>query len=259
MRMALPQSVRNRLDPSGRYGLRVTLFAIATVLVAVPFSFLLLQVLSKGPVTRIDHGAAERLSRVAAGHPALVDVLKIISLLGKPLWLGIAIAVGAAYAAWHGRRRLALYLVVTAIGGGLVDSAIKLLVNRPRPEIDDRLVHAFGKSFPSGHAMSSTVTYGALLLVFLPALSRRARIAACTATVVLLLLIGMSRLLLGVHFISDVIAGWVLGLAWLMAATAAFSIWRTEEGKEPVHPTEGLEPEAAEDLRADAVSPLSGS
>jgi undecaprenyl-diphosphatase len=259
MRMALPQNVRNRLDPSGRYGLRVTLIGIAIVLVAVPFSFLLLQVLSQGPVTRIDHGAAQRLYRAAAGHPALIDALKIISLLGKPLWLGIAIAIGAAYAAWHGRVRLALYLAVTAIGGGLVDSAVKVLVNRPRPAIEDPLVHAFGKGFPSGHAMSSTVTYGALLLVFLPILSRRARIAAFAATIVLLLLIGLSRLLLGVHFISDVIAGYVLGLAWLIGSTAAFSIWRTEEGKEPVHPAEGLEPEAADDLRADAVSPLSES
>ncbi len=254
MRIGLPQNVRDRLDPSSRYGLRVTLFAIATVLVAVPFSFLLLQVLRQGPVTRIDQGAAEDLYRAAADRPAVIEVFKVISLLGKPLWLGIAIGAGALYAAFHGRRRLALYLIVTAIGGGLVDSAVKVLVNRPRPEIEDQLVHVFGKSFPSGHAMSSTVTYGALLLVFLPVLSRRARIAAFAGTIVLVLLIGLSRLLLGVHFISDVVAGYVLGLAWLIGATAAFSIWRTEEGKEPVHPTEGLEPEAAEDLRADAVS-----
>ena len=262
MRMALPQTVRSRLDPTARYGLRVTLVAIATVLVAVPFSFLLLQVLSEGPVTRIDQGAAVRLYRVAQSHPAVAEILKAISLIGKPLWLAIAIGLGAAYVAWHGRRRLALYLVVTAIGGGLVDSAVKLLVNRPRPEIEDPLVHAFGKSFPSGHAMSSVVTYGALLLVFLPVLSRRGRIAAFVATTGLVLFIGLSRLLLGVHFISDVVAGYVLGLAWLMGSTAAFSIWRKEEGKEPVHPTEGLEPEAAADLRADArrgLSPLSGS
>ena len=164
------------------------------------------------------------------------------------MWLGIAIALGAAYAFWRGHQRLALYLVVTAIGGGLVDSAVKILVNRPRPDIENPLIHAFGKSFPSGHAMSSTVTYGALLLVFLPVLKPRHRIAAFVATGVLLVLIGLSRLLLGVHFISDVVGGYVLGLAWLIGSTAAFSIWRKEEGKEPVHPTEGLEPEAAADL-----------
>jgi undecaprenyl-diphosphatase len=248
MRMALPKSVRKRFDPTERYGLRVTLFALALVLVAVPFSFLLLEVLSHGPMTRLDQGAAQRVFRIAADRPWLASTLRWVSWLGKPLWLGIAVAIGAAYAAWRGHRRLALYLVVTAIGGGLVDSAVKLLVNRPRPHVDHPLVYAFGKSFPSGHAMSSTVTYGALLLVFLPVLSRRARVVAFVATVVLLLAIGMSRLLLGVHFISDVLAGYVLGLAWLIGATAAFSIWRREEGKPPVHPTEGLEPESAADL-----------
>jgi undecaprenyl-diphosphatase len=259
MRMAFPQSVRNRFDPTGRYGLRVTLIAIATVLVAVPFSFLLLQVLRQGPVTRVDRGAAQRLFEIATNHPALVRPLKAISLLGKPLWLAFAVAAGAAYAAWRGRRRLALYLVVTAIGGGLVDSAVKLLVNRPRPDVGDPLVYAFGKSFPSGHAMSSTVTYGALLLVFLPILSRRARFAAFVGTAALLVAIGLSRLLLGVHYISDVIAGWVLGLAWLTGSTAAFSIWRKEEGREPVHPTEGLEPEAAADLSPTSDGPTARS
>lgn len=252
--MALPTSVAKRLHPTDRYGLRLTLTAVAIVLVAVPFSYLLLEVLSHGPLTRADQSAAVSLVKLAAHRPWLATTLKAISLLGKPLWLGIAIAVGAAYVFWRGRRRLALYLAVTAIGGGLVDSAVKLLVNRPRPDAHAALVHALGKSFPSGHAMSSTVTYGALLLVFLPALSRRGKVAAFAATVALVLLIGISRLMLGVHFISDVVGGYVLGLAWLIGSTAAFSIWRTEEGKAPVHPSEGLEPEAGDDLRPHAES-----
>jgi undecaprenyl-diphosphatase len=247
--MALPKSVAKRLHPTDRYGLRLTLIAVAIVLVAVPFSYLLLEVLSHGPLTRIDQSAAVSLVRVAAHRPWLATTLKVISWLGKPLWLGIAVALGAAYVFWRGRHRLALYLAVTAIGGGLVDTAVKLLVNRPRPDAHAALVHALGKSFPSGHAMSSTVTYGALLLVFLPALRRRGKIAASVATVALLLLIGISRLMLGVHFISDVLAGYVLGLAWLIGSTAAFSIWRTEEGTAPVHPTDGLEPDAGKDLR----------
>jgi undecaprenyl-diphosphatase len=66
--------------------------------------------------------------------------------------------------------------------------------------------------------------------------------------VVLVLAIGFSRLALGVHYISDVVGGYVLGLAWLAASTAAFSTWRVERGKPPVDVGEGLEPEAAEDL-----------
>jgi undecaprenyl-diphosphatase len=248
---ALPKSLRKRLDPAERYGLRLTLFAIALVLVAVPFSYLLFQVLSHGPVTRVDRDAAVHLVRFAKDRPWLASALRIVSFLGKPITLGIAVAIAAAFVARRGRVRLALYLVVTAIGGGLVDSGVKILVNRPRPDIPDPLIYASGKSFPSGHAMSATVTYGALLLVFLPILSRRARVAAFVGTGLLILLIGLSRLLLGVHFISDILGGYVLGLAWLIGSTAAFSIWRKEEGKEPVHPTEGLEPEAADELKGE--------
>jgi undecaprenyl-diphosphatase len=155
------------------------------------------------------------------------------------------------YAYWRGRARLATYLLVAAIGGGIVDSAVKVMVNRPRPVLDEPIATAIGKSFPSGHAMSSMVTYGALLLIFLPALRGRWRVVGIAGTATLVFAIGLSRILLGVHYVSDVIAGWTLGLAWLLGATAAFSIWRTEEGKPPVDVSEGVEPEAAPDLRGE--------
>jgi undecaprenyl-diphosphatase len=142
-----------------------------------------------------------------------------------------------------------VYLVVTSVVGGLIDTAVKILVDRPRPVVDHPIATALGKSFPSGHAMSSTVTYGALALVFLPLLPRRSRPWALGGVVLLVLAIGTSRLFLGVHFVSDVVGGFILGLAWLSASTAAFSIWRTEEGKQPVEVTEGLEPEAGPALR----------
>lgn len=139
------------------------------------------------------------------------------------------------------------------IGGGIVDTIVKVAVDRPRPELEFPLATAFGKSFPSGHAMSSTVTYGALLLVFLPVVHRRLRAPAFVLTLGLVLVIGAARLLLGLHFVTDVLGGYVLGLAWLAGSAAAFSIWRKEEGKPTVGVSEGLEPEAAEDLRGHTV------
>jgi undecaprenyl-diphosphatase len=243
--------MRARLDPAARYGLRVTLVALAVILVAVPFTFLLVQVLHHGPLTRVDLRVAGDLHRWMLRHRSLYGVVKGVSLLGKPLLLGLAVAVGCAYTYWRGRARLATYLLVAAIGGGLVDSAVKVMVNRPRPVLDEPIATAIGKSFPSGHAMSSMVTYGALLLIFLPALRGRWRVVGIAGTATLVFAIGLSRILLGVHYVSDVIAGWTLGLAWLLGATAAFSIWRTEEGKPPVDVSEGVEPEAAPDLRGE--------
>jgi undecaprenyl-diphosphatase len=137
---------------------------------------------------------------------------------------------------------------VTTLGGGLLDTVVKEVVNRARPSLVNPVATAHGKSFPSGHAMSSTFTYGALLLVFLPVIARRYRPVIVGGAALLVAAICFSRLALGVHYISDVVGGVVLGLAWLAASTAAFSIWRVQRGRSPVEVSEGLAPEAAEDL-----------
>ncbi len=77
--------------------------------------------------------------------------------------------------------------------------------------------------------MSSTITYGALLVALYPLLPPRFRRMATAFVVVLVLAVGTSRLFLGVHFVSDVIGGYVLGLAWLFGAVAAFETWNVEE------------------------------
>lgn len=149
----------------------------------------------------------------------------------------------------RGLHRLTAFLAVTPLGGGIVDTLVKTVVNRPRPVVDHPIVTAFGKSFPSGHAMSSTVTYGALLLVFIPLFSKRGRVLVSVGTVLLVVAVGCSRLLLGVHFLSDVIGGYLLGFAWLTGSTAAFEAWRVDRGRRPTHPlSEGVEPEAREEL-----------
>lgn len=247
----LPDPIAKRLNPVERYGLRLTLVAVAIVLVAVPFATLVFQVVAKGPLTRFDGSVANRLNHLVYRSPVAVHVLDAISWLGTPVLLGGLVVIAAIYVWWRGRHRLAGFLVVASIGGGLVDSAVKILVNRPRPHVDHPIATALGKSFPSGHAMSSTVTYGALLLVLLPAIPRAWRRFVVAFTFLLVLAIGLSRLFLGVHFVSDVLGGWILGLAWLAGATAAFEIWRTEEGSRPSDPlAEGVEPEAAKDLKA---------
>lgn len=247
---ALPPAILRRLDLEQRFGLRLTLFAVALVLVAVPFSYLLFEVIREGPFTRFDTSTAGDLHRLVVDRPGVVGALKAVSVLGKPLWLAVVVGAGAVFVFVRGRRRLAIFLAFTVIGGGLVDSAVKIAVNRPRPVVETPLGEAFGKSFPSGHAMSSTVAYGALLLVLLPVIPRAWRWLAYLATTLLVLAIGVSRLFLGLHFVSDVVAGHVLGLAWLAGSAAMFNIWRVERGAAAVDFTDGIEPEAAADLGA---------
>jgi undecaprenyl-diphosphatase len=246
MRRGLPPFVHRRLDPTQRYGLRLTLIGAAIVLVAVPFSLLLFQVLAEGPITRLDGALANRLNSTVHAHDGLVGFLQVVSWVGRPPALTVVTATAVIHTWRRGARRLTLFVLTTTIGGGIVSTLVKVLVDRPRPEVDHPIVTAFGKSFPSGHAMSSTVVYGVVLLTFLPALPRRLRHPAVVVTTLLVLAIGASRLLLGVHFLSDVLAGFVLGLAWLAGATVAFEIWRVERGRPAVQPLdEGVEPEAA--------------
>lgn len=254
MRDALPSVVQRRLDPAQRYGLRLTLLGIAIVLVAVPFSTLVFQVLAKGPATRLDGSVANRLNGWVHGRAWLVTVLQLVSWTGRPPFLALVVALAVVYIWRHaGRRgvrtRLVAFLIVTPIGGGIVDTFVKLAVNRPRPRVDHPVVVAFGKSFPSGHAMTSLITYGALLLTFLPLVPPARRRITVVAATVIVLAIGASRLLLGVHFVTDVAGGYILGLAWLAGAVAVFEIWRTEEGRAPASPLrQGVEPAAAQDL-----------
>ena len=241
-------SVRRRLDPDGRYGLRVTLFAVAFLLVAIPFGLLLDQVQRSGSLIRLDTSAARHLHDWARQSDDLVRNLKILTFFGSPLWFYIIVTPAVFWVWRRGHTRLAVFLVVTTLGGGLLDTIVKEVVARPRPSMVDPVATAHGKSFPSGHTMSSTVAYGALLLVFLPVIGRRYRPIVFAGAVVLVLSIGFTRLALGVHYLTDVAGGFVLGLAWLAASTAAFSTWRVERGRPPVDVGEGLAPEAADDL-----------
>lgn len=247
MNEGLPEAVERNLDPVQRYGLRLTLFGVAILLVAVPFGALLEQVITDGPVTRWDADIAERLHARVVDREVVIGVMEVLSFLGKPIWLLFVVGIPALWLARRGHWHLALFLAVTSIGGGIVDTIVKVLVARPRPILENPISSARGNSFPSGHSMSATVCYGALLLAFATALDPRQRQRAVTTVVALVTAIAVSRLALGVHYVTDVVGGIVLGLAWLAASVAAWEIWREDRGLPRTAPlAEGVEPEDVE-------------
>lgn len=254
MEHGLPEATADKLPPQGRYGLRQLLVGIAVALVGVPFGLLLHQVTRDGPLTSLDESAAEWLHVRVVDNEFVEAVMHAISYTGKPIFLTFAVGLPALWLLRHGARKLVVFLAVVSIGGGAIDTVVKVAVGRPRPEFDEPIATAFGNSFPSGHSMSSLVCYGALLLVFLPLVPKARRPWAIGATVLLVLAIGFSRLALGVHFVSDVLGGYVLGAAWLIGSVAAFEIWREERGRRHTDPlAEGIEPEEAHDAAKDAA------
>ena len=211
---------------------------------AVPFGLLLFLVEdSWRPLVRIDGGARDDLHAVALRHDGLVSALKVLSTIGSAfVYVPLFAAVAAWLAWWQRLPRLAAFVVVTMTGSVLLNSLVKLAVDRARPVLDDPVAHAAGMSFPSGHAQSAMVAASVLLLVFLPLLRGAWRWVAVGAAVVYVLAIGFARVTLGVHYVSDVLAGYVLGAAWVAAMVAAFNAWRRDRGRPAADPAEGLEP-----------------
>jgi membrane-associated phospholipid phosphatase len=244
-------SALRRLRPliSRRRGSLVRLAMVSAA--AVVFTVLLVLVrLHWSPLESVDHGAADGLNNLVAGHHTAITVIKAITLLGSTLVLSIVIGAAALLLALRRRWRLAAYLVATGVGALVLDPVLKVLVGRLRPVLAHPVAHAPGNSFPSGHSLGSIVCYGALFLVFLPAARGGWRTAFAIATAVLVVVIGFSRTLLGVHYISDVVGGWAIGIAWLGLTTFAFELTRRAAGRQESRPVaEGLEPEAGSDLR----------
>ena len=155
------------------------------------------------------------------GPPWLLGALRDVTALGGVLLCTLITFVAMSVLLVLRLRREALVLLGTTLGGWLVNSGLKILVGRPRPTIVPHLTEAGGASFPSGHSFNSAVVYLAIALAF-AAMSPRhgVRIAIVGAAAVLSMTIAFSRVWLGVHFPSDVIAGWLGGAGWALMAAA---------------------------------------
>jgi undecaprenyl-diphosphatase len=222
----------------------------AVTAAALAFAVLLLLVRTKwSPLESVDHHAASAVNNLVAGNGVLVAVVKAITFLGSHGVLWVVIGAAALLLAIRRRWRLALYLLVTGAGALVLDPILKQLVGRLRPVVAHPVAHGTGASFPSGHSLGSIVCYGAILLVFLPAARGRWRTAFIAGIVTLVALIGISRILLGVHYISDVLGGWAVGITWLGLTTFAFELARYAAGQPVTEPASaGLDPEARADL-----------
>ena len=158
---------------------------------------------------------------VPKGPRFLLEAVRDLTSLGGVLLRNL-VAVGAVVALLFLRlRREAVLLALTVIGAWIVEGFIKGLVGRPRPEIVPHLTEAGGASFPSGHAFNSAVVYIAIALAFATLSARESvRLTIIGAAIALSLLIAWTRVWLGVHFPSDVVAGWLGGAGWAFLAAA---------------------------------------
>jgi len=156
---------------------------------------------------------------VPLGGRAVAIAARDVTALGGTAVLVLVVGVAAAWFALDGRRRDAVAVLVASIGGLGLDFLLKLSFRRERPDLVPHLVDTYSPSFPSGHSMLSAVVYltiGALLARF--ARRRATELLPIAVAIVVTVLVGVSRLILGVHYPTDVLAGWAAGTAWAGAA-----------------------------------------
>jgi undecaprenyl-diphosphatase len=209
-----------------------------------------------GPVLSLDGAVAQSLNGFVAPHPGLVGTLTMITRLGSAGVLVWLVVLAAIVLLTRRRFLLAGYLAVTTAGALVLDPVLKDLIGRLRPVVPHPVAFGGGSSFPSGHALDSFICYGALLLVFLPAFPRRRRWIPVTVAAVVVGLVGLTRVMLGVHFVSDVVGAWCVGVAWLGLTVFAFELYRQQTGHRVPQPlTEGIEPEARVDVEPTDSAP----
>lgn len=166
------------------------------------------------PFSGADHGIAlwfhERLT------PAFVVMLRALTEFGSSEWIGFIMFALVLFFVWHRRWPALVMLIVAVPGGMLLNECIKLLVHRHRPFVEGPYVDWSGYSFASGHTIGATLLYGQLLLLVLPVLKvRRWRLLCIFVATSLVLVVGFSRIALGAHFLTDVLAAIFFGVVWL--------------------------------------------
>jgi len=206
-------------------GLHLTIGLLLSLMALWIFAGIAEDVIHHDPITQFDIELANALHSYTSS--TVLRIATTLTLAGSPMVIvPLALVVGAILI----RKRAWVFLLgwLTALAGGAaLDGALKLLFRRPRPVWEDPWAVAHGWSFPSGHAMGSLVTYG--MIAYLAVATRREwpqRVAVIGAMALLIVLIGLTRLYLGVHYFSDVVGGYAAGAVWLASCISACEVAR---------------------------------
>ncbi|WP_106614331.1 phosphatase PAP2 family protein [Saccharothrix carnea] len=245
MRNAAPLTV-----PVERFVLRAAAALVLTSTAAAGYALVVAAVRFRwSALYEVDRAVAETSARLISGNEVPVDVLQGVTTLGGTPTLVWLTGVGVAWLLVRQQLWLALYVAVTAGGAMILGVVIEELVAGLRPVAQLPVPLAAGSDFAGGHALGSAVTYGVVVLVFLPVVRRSAQWVLVGVAALLVVVIGATRIALGVHGLTDVLGGWMLGGLWLALTGAVFRRWRTEAGARDVPLSQGMGPEAAADIR----------
>ncbi len=159
----------------------------------------------------------------------LTAVAIVVTNLGSTVAMAVLAVVVGAWCWWRERRGDAVLAVGAMAGASLVFRVLKAVLERSRPPLTDRLVPALNESLPSGHATMSIVVLGTIVVLAWPERTVVERTALVAAAGLWVAAVGATRVYLGVHWLSDVLAGWAVGAAWLALCVAVWIRWRARQ------------------------------
>lgn len=234
-------STRIRREPGARLAVAA---AVVLAIVAGIWGFVeIADEVQEGSLQRFDEGLLRSLRRPAQPQqlrgPGWVEEVArdVTALGGVPVLVGACLAISGYFLITR-KRGAALLIFVSSFGGMLLGLALKRLFARPRPEVVPHLMDVSLEAFPSGHSLMSAVVYltlGLLAAEWAPGVLAKVYVFLLAA--LLTGAIGVSRVLLGVHYPTDVMAGWCVGLSW------ALLCWLVAKALEHRHLVESPEPE----------------
>jgi undecaprenyl-diphosphatase len=214
-------ALRRRLDPAEATGLALTV-ALAVIFAAgLGFGLLAVMVTTRTGLYHYDAGVAAWGSRHAT--PPTVRTFQVITQLGSTIVVVTEAILLGLRDRW--RRRTwsgAAFLLTVVLGQNLLSNGIKLLVRRDRPPILPPLHPGTGYSYPSGHTTAAAAAYAAVALLLGRGRRWPVRVWLALAAAAVTVAVGLSRVLLGVHWLTDVVGGAMLGLGWFAVCAAAF-------------------------------------
>ena len=221
------QDVRAPPHVSGRTARWIWPALVIAALAALGVVAVLMESIAEGGSFRFDTGLLVALRRPGhldqpIGPSWLLQSAIDLSALGGFTLQWLLGGASVLFLVYIRRRAEAAWLSASIVGASILNASLKSLLHRPRPELVPHLANVSNASFPSGHAMISAAIYltiGAMMAETQP--SRSARIFLMSFSGVLVLLIGASRIYLGVHWPSDVLAGWCLGTVWALLVFCA--------------------------------------
>jgi membrane-associated phospholipid phosphatase len=201
--------------------LGLLIFVGMTLLLAV----LAEHVVTGRPLIHLDQQLSAWIGRNRS--PQLTTFFTVVTAFGSTA-AAIAIAVGVGIYLLRRRQRYWFAAItLTIVGGVTLNRFLKIAFQRARPQLDDPIRSFAGFSFPSGHTVTATVVYGAVALLFFTRVKTlRSRVVVIASASLLILLVGFSRIYLGAHYLTDVLAAIAEGVAWISLSFTIVSTWR---------------------------------